>query len=84
VIAMTKVKQINPDNQILIDALNELLDLANKGQLKTMALALSDIDGNKRVAFFSDTLDERFVLVNELQMQIIYDKMGIITDENGL
>jgi hypothetical protein len=84
VIAMAKVKQINPDNQILIEALTELLDLANKGQLKTMALALTDIDGNKKVAFFSDTLDERFVLVNELQMQIIYDKMGIITDENGL
>ena len=81
---MGKVKQINIDNQILVDALSELLDLANKGQIKSVALAVADIGDNKRVVFFSDTLDERFLLVNELQMQIIYDKMGVITDDNGL
>jgi hypothetical protein len=81
---LSKIKQINPDNQILVDALSELLDLANAGKLKAMVLAVINIDGEKMTAFFSDTLDERFILLNELQMQLIYDKMGAITEANGL
>ena len=81
---MAEIKHLNPNNQILADALHDLLDLANRGQLKAMVFAASDKNDNTRLIFFSDTFTEKVLLVNELQMHLVYDKMKALAIDEGV